>query len=228
MPRRYLSASTARPTPSTRPIGTVSRANFTVTQRACWNSLLRATSTYWSHPFDVAVVALRVAAHLAEPDRPPERVHDEHRQDHERRGRASTPRRQVAPAGHGRPAVTPRPNVGERARLGWHGRGRAIGYAARAGSPAVTCPSGARADRAGRPGPRRHRRRPGRRRAALPGSTTAATGPTRDPPSRRRAVNRGRAVAVAAGGIGLGALAATAGRRRRHADVRGGRGGCGS
>ena len=45
-PRRYLSASTARPTPRATPMGTVIRANFTVTHRACWNSSLRATSTY--------------------------------------------------------------------------------------------------------------------------------------------------------------------------------------
>ena len=51
-PRRYLSASTASPTPSTRPVGTVSRANFTVTHSACWNSTLRNTSTYWSQPFE--------------------------------------------------------------------------------------------------------------------------------------------------------------------------------
>ena len=51
-PRRYLSASTASPTPSTIPSGTVIRANFTVTRRASWNSWLRATSRYWSHPFD--------------------------------------------------------------------------------------------------------------------------------------------------------------------------------
>ena len=51
-PRRYLSASTASPTPRATPMGTVMRANFTVTHRACWNSSLRATSTYWSQPFD--------------------------------------------------------------------------------------------------------------------------------------------------------------------------------
>ncbi len=52
-PRRYLSASTASPTPRISPVGTVSRANFVVTQRACWNSSLLATSTYWSQPFEV-------------------------------------------------------------------------------------------------------------------------------------------------------------------------------
>ena len=41
MPRRYLSASTARPTPSASPSGTVMSANLNVTKRASWNSLLR-------------------------------------------------------------------------------------------------------------------------------------------------------------------------------------------
>ena len=52
-PRRYLSASTARPTPRANPNGTVIRANLTVTQMAWRNSTLRATSMYWSHPLDV-------------------------------------------------------------------------------------------------------------------------------------------------------------------------------
>ena len=52
MPRRYLSASTARPTPARTPSGTVIRAKRNVTPRAFWNSMLRKRSTYWSKPFD--------------------------------------------------------------------------------------------------------------------------------------------------------------------------------
>ena len=51
-PRSHLSASTASPTPSARPSGTVISANLVVTSKACWNSSLRNTSQYWSHPFD--------------------------------------------------------------------------------------------------------------------------------------------------------------------------------
>ena len=46
MPRRYLSASTARPMPRASPSGTVISANLNVTKSASWNSRLRATSTY--------------------------------------------------------------------------------------------------------------------------------------------------------------------------------------
>ena len=51
-PRRYLSASTASPMPSTSPVGTVSTANLAVTPSALRNSSLRATSTYWSQPLE--------------------------------------------------------------------------------------------------------------------------------------------------------------------------------
>ena len=101
-PRRYLSASTARPTPSTSPVGTVSRANFTVTQSASTNSLLRATSTYWSQPLDTQFSPWRVAAHVPEPDRLDERVDDEDRRGSPPTGRASAAR----PAG--RASVVPR------------------------------------------------------------------------------------------------------------------------
>src|SRR6516162_6392548 len=50
MPRIALLASTARPTPSTRPSGTVSRTNWTVTQREWRNSSDVATSVYCLKP----------------------------------------------------------------------------------------------------------------------------------------------------------------------------------
>ncbi len=56
MPRRYLSASTASPTPKITPSGSVMSANFTVTPRAFWNSTLRNRSTYWSSPFDTQLL----------------------------------------------------------------------------------------------------------------------------------------------------------------------------
>ena len=46
IPRRCLSASTARPTPNTSPSGTVIIANLAVTHNACWNSDDRNVSTY--------------------------------------------------------------------------------------------------------------------------------------------------------------------------------------
>ena len=52
IPRRYLSARIARPTPSAKPSGTVISASLTVTHRACRNSGDRNVSTYWSHPFE--------------------------------------------------------------------------------------------------------------------------------------------------------------------------------
>ena len=45
-PFSVLLASTARPTPSTRPMGTVNSANLTVTQSAFWNSTERKASQY--------------------------------------------------------------------------------------------------------------------------------------------------------------------------------------
>ena len=56
MPRRYLSAITASTIPSTSPIGTLMIANFTVTQRACWNSSERKRSRYWPNPFDTQLL----------------------------------------------------------------------------------------------------------------------------------------------------------------------------
>ena len=52
IPRSVLSASTASPTPSTSPRGTVISANWTVTHSAFWNSDDRNTSMYWPHPYD--------------------------------------------------------------------------------------------------------------------------------------------------------------------------------
>ncbi len=46
MPRRCLSASTARPMPRRSPIGTVITANLTDTMSASWNCLLWKTSRY--------------------------------------------------------------------------------------------------------------------------------------------------------------------------------------
>ena len=45
-PRICLSASTASPMPNAKPIGTVISASRAVLANACWNSLLRNTSTY--------------------------------------------------------------------------------------------------------------------------------------------------------------------------------------
>ena len=72
--------------PSASPIGTVIRANLNVTTTASRNSLLRIDVEVLVPPAGPAVVALRVAALLAEPHRPAERVEDEHRQ-HDERGR---------------------------------------------------------------------------------------------------------------------------------------------
>ena len=50
MPRRCLSANTARPTPPMIPAGTVRSASWKVLPNACWNSELCSTSRYWRQP----------------------------------------------------------------------------------------------------------------------------------------------------------------------------------
>ena len=87
-PRTYLSARAARPMPRASPIGTVIRANLNVTTTASRNSLLRYVDVL-TPATGPAVLALGVAALLAEPHRPPERVEDEHRQQDQRRAPAS-------------------------------------------------------------------------------------------------------------------------------------------
>ena len=80
-PRRYLSASTASPTPRATPMGTVIRANFTVTHKRVLELLAARHVDVLVPAVRDAVLALRVTARLAEPDRPAERVEHEHDQD---------------------------------------------------------------------------------------------------------------------------------------------------
>ena len=166
-----------------------------------------------------AVVALGVAAQVAEPDRLHERVDDEHAEDHRRRGDHQQPGRQVAPASPCRRRHDP--TVGHRPRR-------------RCSHPST----GSRSLRAGPSPPHSDARTPAHDRLDSPSWTRISTpSPATWPPSRWRStrlaagtyehgdddagadrgtarlVNRGRAVAVAAGGVGLGALAAAAGRK---------------
>ena len=97
-PRTYLSARAARPTPSTRPIGTVISANLPVTATAWRNSLLRSTSRYWSHPLEWQFWPCTSQRYVPEPDRLAERVDHEGAEDHGGRGEQQDRRWEVSPA----------------------------------------------------------------------------------------------------------------------------------
>ena len=91
MPRRYLSASTASPTPRTRPIGTVSRANFTVTHNVL--ELVAAGDVDVLVPaVRRAVLALGVAARAGRARSPGRAGRARTRQDDERRRQHPAPR----------------------------------------------------------------------------------------------------------------------------------------
>ena len=231
IPRRYLSASTARPTPSTRPIGTVIRANFTVTPKRagtrCCGRRRRTGPSRWSGSC-----------------RPGCRSAGDRARSPGRAGRARTPPRitvdgasiriavgQVAPAAHRRrSATTPTVGDGPPDSLGPESpqpsrslRGRSTARRARPVTgpleparrwiPTIVAPD--------RPRPRRRRARPRRRRAGAGparrrhlldrrGHRRAAARRRCSPSTRRpagaiREAPAGRA-AVAAGGVGLGAL----------------------
>ena len=84
MPRRCLSASTARPMPSAMPIGTVMSANTNVSPSAWWNSFdcEHVDSTGASRRRSCLPLKRRAQVQ-AEPDGAAERVEDEHAEDHE-------------------------------------------------------------------------------------------------------------------------------------------------
>ena len=98
IPRRYLSASTARPTPKRTPSGTVISANLIVTSERVLELDAAEQVDVLVEPVRHAVVAEVVAALLAEEHRPAERVDDEDAEDDRRRCEHRHREREVRPA----------------------------------------------------------------------------------------------------------------------------------
>ncbi len=171
LPRRCLSASTARPMPRARPIGTVINAKRErVAQRVAELEAVEHVDVLPPPGAHDAVLAGVVAAQVAEPDRPAERVEDEHAEDEHRRHEHDDRQRQVTQLAP--PAATAL---------------RANGVRLDRGQDLVSHGAPQRSRRTGGDGPRADRGRRPRRRRASPRRARAARSGERRWPRRRPA-----------------------------------------
>ena len=97
MPRTYLSASAASPTPSASPTGTVIERELDRHDHGVAELVAPHDTDVLVPPVGPAVVALGIAAHVPEPDRLDERIEHEHRDHDQRRREHQDRRRKVAP-----------------------------------------------------------------------------------------------------------------------------------